>query len=43
MLRAYIELEIKCIAAANECTVEENECTVEIFWCTHIISKKCIK
>ena len=40
MLRAYIELEIKCIAAENECTVEENECTVEIFWCTHIISKK---
>ena len=40
MLRAYIELEIKCIAAENECTVEENECTVEIFWCAHIISKQ---
>ena len=33
MLRVYIELEIKRIAA-------ENEFTVEIFWCTHIISKK---
>ena len=40
MLRAYIELEIKCIAAENECTVEENECTVEILWCAHIINKQ---
>ena len=50
MLRAYIELEIKCnaaenecIAAENECTVEENECSIEIFWSIYKISKYMVK
>ena len=43
MLRAYIELEIKCNAAENECTVEENECSIEIFLCIHKTSKHMVK
>ena len=50
MLRACIELEIKCnaavnkcIEAENECTVEENECSIELFWCIHKISKRVVK
>ena len=40
MLQDNIELEIRCIAAENECIVEELKFTVEIFWCIHIIIKK---
>ena len=43
MLRANIELEIRCIQAENECTVNESKYTVEIFWFIHIISKKMLK
>ena len=41
MLRANIELEIRCIAAENKCTIEESKSTVE--GCIHIISQKKLK
>ena len=43
MLRAYIELEINCNAAENECTVEESKCSIENFWYIHKISKNMVK